>query len=93
MSHSAKKCRRGSLWDLLIHSVAKYEKPRRVDIFETLKIFRKKSHSVENKSKGGTLLVPSGFVGYLEKVKIERGNLWTKFILAGYGLRWFQDCF
>ena len=56
-------------------------------------MFEKKSHSAEKnqKSKGGSLLVPSGFVGYLEKVKNERGNLWTKFALTG--LRWFQDRF
>ena len=78
-----------------IHLVAKYEKTRKGrDTFETLKIFRKKSHSAEkNRKAGGTLLVPSGFVGYLEKVKNERGNPWTKFALAGLGLRWFQDCF
>ena len=32
----------------------------------------KKSRTVPEKIKGGTLLVPSGFVGYLEKVKNER---------------------
>ena len=29
----------------------------------------------KKKPKGGTLLVPSGSLGYLEKVKNERGNL------------------
>ena len=58
-----------------IHSIAKYEKTRRGDPFETLIFFREKSHSVENNRKGeGTLLVPSGFIGYLEKVKNERGG-------------------
>ena len=33
------------------------------------KIFRKKIAQCRKKLKGGTLSVPSGFVGYLEKVK------------------------
>ena len=60
-----------------IHFVAKYQKTRRGDPFETLRNFRKKSHSAE-KSKGDPL-GPSGFVGFLEKVKNERGTRWTKF--------------
>ena len=31
------------------------------------KIFRKKSHSAEKKIERGDSVVPSGFVGYLEK--------------------------
>ena len=50
--------------------------------FGDKKIFEKKSHSAEKKSKGGTLSVPSGFVGNLEKVKKKGENLWTKFALA-----------
>ena len=38
-----------------IHSVAKYQKPRRGDPLGTLKNFQKKSHKAEKKSKGGTL--------------------------------------
>ena len=42
--HSAEKCRRGGpLGFINIHSVAKYEKTRGGDPFETLKIFSKKS--------------------------------------------------
>ena len=41
----------------------------------------------------GDPLGSSGFVGYLEKVKNEKGTLCTKFALAGLGLRWFQECF
>ena len=51
-----------------------------------LKIFEKKSQH-RKKSKG-----TSGFVGFLEKVKNERGTLCTTFALAGLGLRWFQEC-
>ena len=69
MSHSAEKCKRGDpLGFININSVAKYQKTRR-DPFETLKNFSKKVAQCRKKSKGGTLLVPSGFVGYLEKVK------------------------
>ena len=46
------------------------------------KNFRKKVAQCRKKSKGGTLSVPSGFVGYLEKVKKKGRNLWTKFALA-----------
>ena len=45
------------------------------------KNFRKKSHSAEKKFERGDSLVPSGFVGYLEKVKNERGAFCTKFAL------------
>ena len=64
MSHSAEKCKRGTLWALLTYSVAKYQKTRKGDSFETLKVFQKKSHNVEKKSKGDPL-VSSGFVGYV----------------------------
>ena len=68
-----------------ILSVAKYQKIRRGDSFETLKIFEKKSHSAEKKLKGGTL-ESSGFVGYVKKVKNERGTLCSKFALVELGL-------
>ena len=73
MSHSAKKCKRGDpLGFINIYSVAKYQKTRKGDSFETLKNFRKKSsHIAEKKSN---LLVSSGFVGYVKIVKNERGD-------------------
>ena len=76
MSHSAEKCKRG--WGRLgfinIYSVAKYHKTRKGDSFETLKKFRKKSHSAE-KNRKGDHLVSSSFVGYVKKVKKnERGH-------------------
>ena len=71
MSHSAENCKRGDpLGFINIYSVAKYQKTRKGDSFETLKNFRKKSHNAEKKSN---LLVSSGFVGYGKKVKNERG--------------------
>ena len=85
MSHSAEKCKRGTLWALLTYFVAKYQKTRKGDSFETLKNFRKKWHSSE-KIEMGDPLVSSDFVGYVKKVKNERGILCTKFALAGLGL-------
>ena len=55
-------------------SVAKYQKIRRGDPFETLKIFEKNSHSAEKKIERGDPLESSGFVGYVKKVKNERGD-------------------
>ena len=75
MSHSAEKCKRGDPFGFInIHSVAKYGKNSKGGPFETLKNFSKKVAQCQKKSKGGTLLVPSGFVGCLEKVKKERGQ-------------------
>ena len=64
-----------------IHSVAKYQKTRRGDSFETLKNFRKIFRTVLKKIERGPL-VSSGFVRYVKKVKNERGTLCTKFKLA-----------
>ena len=53
-SHSAKKLERGDplgFWKLQF--VAKYQKIRRGDPLETIKISKKKSHSAEKNSKGG----------------------------------------
>ena len=56
MSHSAEKCKRGDpLGFINIYSVAKYQKSRKGDSFETLKNFRKKVAQCGKKSKGGTL--------------------------------------
>ena len=74
-----------------IHSVAKYPKPRR-DPFETLKNFGKKVAQCQ-KNRRGDPLVSSGFVGYVKKVKNERGTLCTKFALAGFGLSGFSSFF
>ena len=54
--------------------------------FGDKKIFERKVTQCQKKTKKkferGDTLVPSGFVGYLEKVKNERGTLCTKFALA-----------
>ena len=82
MSHKAKNVKGGPF---LIYEHAfccKITKNSKGGPFRTLKIFGKKSHSAEKKSKGGDPLVSADFVGYLEKVKNERGTLCTKFALA-----------
>ena len=56
-----------------IYSVAKYQKTRKGDSFETLKNFQK-SRTVPKKIEKGDPLVSSGFVGYVKKVKNERGG-------------------
>ena len=75
MSHSAEKCKRGDpLGFINIYSVAKYQKTRKGDSFETLKNFRKEVAQCRKKIERGDPLVSSGFVGYVEKVKNERGD-------------------
>ena len=69
-----------------ILSVAKYQKIRRGDSFETLKIFEKNFAQCRKKIERGDPLVSSGFVGYVKKVKNERGTFRTKFPLAWLGM-------
>ena len=56
-----------------IYSVAKYQKTRKGDSFETLKNFRKKVAQWQKNQKGNPL-VSSGFVGYVKIEKNERGD-------------------
>ena len=66
MSHSAEKCKRGDpLGFINIYSVAKYQKTRKGDSFETFKIFRKKVAQFPKKIEMGDPLVSSGFAGYV----------------------------
>ena len=51
-----------------IHSVVKYQKPRRGDPLGTIKNFGKKVVQCRKKSKGEDPLGTSGFLGFLEKV-------------------------
>ena len=54
MSHSAEKCKRGDpLGFINIYSVAKYQKTRKGDSFETLKNFRKKVAQCRKKIERG----------------------------------------
>ena len=66
---------KGDLWGFInIYSVAKYQKTRKGDSFETLANFRKKSRTMPKKIERGDPLVSSGFLGYVKKVKNERGD-------------------
>ena len=91
-SHSDEKCRRGG-FGLFQHpfSCKISKKNERGTLWRQKN--SKKSLIAPKQIARGDPLISSGFVGYLEKVKKKRGNLWTKFALAGLGLRWFQDCF
>ena len=57
-----------------IFSVAKYQKIRRGDSFEKLKIFEKKFAQCRKKIERGDPLESSGFVGYVKKVKKRNGG-------------------
>ena len=88
-----KNVKGGTLLDLLTYIMLQnIKKLEGGPFWDIKKIFEKKPHSAEKNPKGDPLDT-SGFVGFLEKVKNERGTLWTKFALAGLGLRWFQECF
>ena len=57
-----------------VGAISKAQKAQNIFFCEKLEIFeifffRKRSHSAEKKIERGDSLVPSGFVGYLEKVK------------------------
>ena len=56
-----------------MHSVAKYQKTQKGDSLGTLKNFGKKVAQCQKNQKGDPL-ASAGFVGYLEKVKNERGD-------------------
>ena len=74
-----------------IHSVAKYQKTRSGDPFETLKKFRKKVAQCLKNPKGDPL-GSSGFVSYLEKVKkMKGGPFGSSFALTGLGFSSFSS--
>ena len=69
-----KNVKGGGLWALLtyilLQNIKKLEKGT---LLRHLKVF-KKSRTVPKKIERGDPLVPSGFVGYVKKVKNERGD-------------------
>ena len=91
MSHSAEKCKRGALWDLLTYILLQNIKKLEGGLFWDNEKFSKKSRTVPKKNRKGDPLVSSGFVGYVKKSKNERGTLCTKFALAGLGLSSFSS--
>ena len=68
-----KNVKRDPLGFINIYSVAKYQKTRKGDSSETLKIFEK-SRTMPKKNRVGDPLVSSGFVGYVKKVKKWKGD-------------------
>ena len=81
-SHSAEKCKRGTLLDLLTNIPFKISKNSKGGPFGDIKKFSKKSRTVPKKIQRGDPLGTSGFVCFLEKVKNERGTLWSKVCLG-----------
>ena len=74
MSPSAKKCRRGNLSDLLTYILLQSNKKLEGGtLWGHLKIFEK-SRTVPKKIERRDPLVSAGFVGYVKKVKNERGD-------------------
>ena len=74
MSHSAEKCKRGTLWALLTYILLQnIKKLERGTLLRHEEIFEKKSHNAEKMDRDP--LVSSGFVGYVKIVKNERGTL------------------
>ena len=71
MSHSAEKCNRGTVWDLLTYiQLQNIKKLEGGTLWGYLEFFEKKAHSAKkNRKGGGGSLVPSGFVGYVQNVK------------------------
>ena len=67
-----------------IYSVAKYQKTRKGDSFETLKIFEKSRQCQKNRK--GDPFVWSGFLGYVNSKKRKGGTLLHSFPLTGLGL-------
>ena len=67
-SHSAEKCKRGTLLDLLTYiPLQNIKNLEGGTLWGHLKIFKKKPHSAKKNPKGDPLGT-SGFVGFLEKV-------------------------
>ena len=64
---------KGSLWDLLTYILLKNIKKLQGGPLRHLKIFEK-SHIVPKKNRKVDLLVSSGFIGYVKKVKKSKGD-------------------
>ena len=76
MSYSAKKRKRGTLGDLLTY--IQLQNIKKLEWGNHYKVFEKKSHKAK-KTQMRDPLGTSGFVGFLEKVKM--GALYTNPIL------------
>ena len=78
MSHSAKNVKEGTLFDFQTCILLQNNKKLKGGTLQVhLKIFEK-SRTVPKKIKKGDPLASAGFVGYVKKVKNERGTLWRQ---------------
>ena len=75
MSHSAEKSKRGTVWALLTYILLQNIKKLEKRLFWNIEKFSKKVAQCRKKIERGDPLVSSGFVGYVKKVKNERGTL------------------
>ena len=73
MSHSVEKCKRGTVWALLTYILLQNIKKLERGTLLRQKNFEK-SLTMPKKIERGDPLVSSGFVGYVKKVKNERGD-------------------
>ena len=73
-SHSAEKCKRGILLDLLTYIPLQNIKKLEGGPFEDKKNFRKKSRTVPKKTQRGDPIVSSCFVSYDKNGLTERGD-------------------
>ena len=72
-----KNVKEGTLSDFQTCILLQNNKKLKGGPFGDIKIFRNKSHRAE-KIKRGEPLASAGFVGYVKKVKNERGTLWRQ---------------
>ena len=77
-----KNVKGGTLLDLLTNIPLQNIKKLKGGPFGDIKKFSKKSRTVPKKIQRGDPLGTSGFVRFLEKVKNERGTLWSKVCLG-----------
>ena len=76
-SHSAEKCKRGTLLDLLTYILLQNIKKLEGGTLWGQKNFRKKSRTVPKKTQRGDPIVSSCFVSYDKNGLTERGTLCT----------------
>ena len=86
-SHSAEKWKGGTLWDSLTYFLLQnIKKSEGGTLLKNWKFSKKKFAQCRKKIERGDPLESSGFVGYVKKVKNERGTLCSKFALVELGL-------
>ena len=86
-----KNVKGGALWELLTYIQLQSIRKLEGEIWRLWLIFQKKVAQCRNKIEREDALVSSGFVGYVEKVKNDRGILCTKFPLTGLDFSCFSS--